>query len=74
MLKLFAALFFVLVSLLHPSWQFISFSQPSPTFSRGGANAYYSFIDYQRSFPRPQEAMDRKMESLRKQFVEKKLS
>jgi murein L,D-transpeptidase YafK len=62
------------VSLFHPSWQFISFSQPSPTFSKGGANAYYSFIDYQRSFPRPQEAMDRKMEALRKQFVEKKLS
>lgn len=74
MLKVFAAFLFLLVSVLHPSLLPVTFSQPSPGFSRGGANAYYSFIDYQRSFPRPQEAMDRKMETLRKQFAEKKLN
>lgn len=74
MLKLFKAFLFWLLILSPPFGLSISFSQPTPGFSRGGANAYYSFIDYQRSFPRPQEAMDRKMESLRKQFAEKKLT
>lgn len=74
MSKLFNAFLLLMVFLLHPFVQPLSFSQPAPGLSRGGANAYYSFIDYQRSFPRPQEAMDRKMESLRKQFAEKKLS
>jgi murein L,D-transpeptidase YafK len=44
-------------------------AQPS---SRGGNSA--SFIDYQRTFPRPTEAFDRKVDTLRKQFAEKKLT
>ena len=33
----------------------------------------YSFVDYQRSFPRISDAMSRKEDTLRKQFEEKKL-
>ncbi len=39
--------------------------------SRGGTS--YSFIDYQKTFPRPSEAMQRKVDTLQKQFAEKKL-
>lgn len=48
-------------------------SQTSYGISRGGAT-YYSFIDYQRSFSRPQEAMVRKVDTLKKQFAAKKLT
>ena len=48
-------------------------AQPAPGFTKGGANSYNSFIDYQRSFPRPQEAMDRKLDTLKKQFTDKKI-
>ena len=41
--------------------------------SRGGST-YYSFIDYQRSFSRPQEAMARKVDTLKRQFAAKKLT
>lgn len=41
---------------------------PSP---RGGVS--YSFIEYQKSFPRPNEAWKRKEDTLRKQFEAKKL-
>ena len=41
--------------------------------SRGGST-YYSFIDYQRSFLRPQEAMARKVDTLKRQFTAKKLT
>jgi len=34
---------------------------------------YLSFVDYQRSFTRPQEAMQRKLDTLKKEFVAKKL-
>ncbi len=40
--------------------------------SRGGNS--FSFVDYQRTFPRPSEAFDRKIDTLRKQFAEKKLA
>ena len=44
-------------------------AQPSP--SRGGTT--YSFIDYQKTFPRPSEALQNKEDTLQKQFAEKKL-
>jgi murein L,D-transpeptidase YafK len=44
-------------------------AQPSP--SRGGTT--YSFIDYQKTFPRPSEALQNKEDTLEKQFAEKKL-
>ncbi|NOT51069.1 MAG: L,D-transpeptidase family protein [Chitinophagaceae bacterium] len=39
--------------------------------SRGGNS--FSFIDYQKTFPRPSEALQRKVDTLQKQFAEKKL-
>lgn len=39
---------------------------------KGGPSAF-SFIEYQRNFPRPAEALQRKEDTLRKQFAEKKL-
>ncbi len=44
-------------------------AQPS---SKGGANSY-SFIDYQKNFPRPSEALLKKQDTLQKQFEAKKL-
>ena len=44
-------------------------AQPSP--SKGGTS--YSFIDYQKTFPRPSEAMQNKEDTLQKQFAAKKL-
>lgn len=46
----------------------ITAQPPSP---RGGVS--YSFIEYQKSFPRPNEAWKRKEDTLRKQFEAKKL-
>jgi len=43
-----------------------------PSSSRNGGPSY-SFIDYQKAFPRPGEAMQRKMDTLQKQFEAKKL-
>ncbi|MBI3138674.1 MAG: L,D-transpeptidase family protein [Sphingobacteriales bacterium] len=40
--------------------------------SKGGSS-FYSFVDYQKSFPRPSEALDRKEDTLQKQFEAKKL-
>jgi len=45
-------------------------AQPSP--NRTGTS--YSFIDYQKSFPRPGEALQKKEDTLRKQFEQKKLT
>ena len=45
-------------------------AQSSP--QKGGNNSY-SFIDYQKTFPRPTEAMERKEDTLQKQFEAKKL-
>ena len=50
----------------------VSYGQPSPTSSKGGNNSY-SFIDYQKTFPRPGEALERKEDTLQKQFEAKKL-
>lgn len=69
----FLRIFFCAVLALMLSFSTRVIAQPAPLLSRGGANAYYSFIDYQRSFPRPQEAMDKKLDTLKKQFGEKKL-
>jgi murein L,D-transpeptidase YafK len=44
-------------------------AQPSPF--KGGSE--YSFIDYQKTFPRPSEALQKKKDTLQKQFAEKKL-
>ena len=43
-----------------------------PSFSSGGSNAF-SFIDYQKSFQRPGEALQKKEDTLQKQFEAKKL-
>lgn len=45
-------------------------AQP-PSSKSGGPS--YSFVDYQRAFPRPGEAMQRKLDTLQKQFKAKKL-
>jgi len=50
----------------------VSSGQPSPSSSKGGNNSY-SFIDYQKTFPRPGEALERKEDTLQKQFEAKKL-
>lgn len=42
-----------------------------PSSSKGGTS--YSFIDYQKTFPRPSEALQNKEDTLQKQFAEKKL-
>ncbi|MBE2231433.1 MAG: L,D-transpeptidase family protein [Chitinophagaceae bacterium] len=51
----------------------VSLAQPSPGPGRGGAN-FFSFIEYQKSFPRPGEALERKEDTLRKQFEAQKLA
>ncbi len=43
-----------------------------PPMQKGGSNSV-SFIDYQKTFPRPNEALDRKEDTLQKQFEAKKL-
>lgn len=45
-------------------------AQPSPL--KGGTNSY-TFIDYQKTFPRPNEAFERKVDTLQKQFEQKGL-
>lgn len=40
--------------------------------SKGGSTSY-SFIDYQKNFPRPTEAFQKKQDTLQKQFAAKKL-
>jgi murein L,D-transpeptidase YafK len=54
-------------------WGGLAQAQPSYGLSRGGST-YSSFIDYQRSFTRPLEAMTRKVDTLKKQFAAKKLN
>ncbi len=51
----------------------ISQAQPQPSPQRNGGSNSYSFIDYQKSLPRPGEALERKEDTLQKQFEEKKL-
>jgi len=43
-----------------------------PPSSKGAAS--FSFIDYQKSFPRPSEALEKKEDTLQKQFEAKKLT
>ena len=43
-----------------------------PFSSKSGSNSY-SFIDYQKTFPRPSEALERKEDTLQKQFEAKNL-
>lgn len=50
-----------------------SWAQPGYNLGAGPSASYLSFVDYQRSFPRPQEAMQRKLDTLKKQFATKKL-
>ncbi|MEO6613427.1 MAG: L,D-transpeptidase family protein [Chitinophagaceae bacterium] len=53
-------------------FSFLVMSLPAqPPQSKGGNS--FSFIDYQKSFPRPLEALQRKEDTLQKQFEEKKL-
>jgi murein L,D-transpeptidase YafK len=49
-------------------------AQPGTALGSGPSAPYLSFVDYQRSFPRPQEAMLRKLDTLKKQFYTKKLT
>ena len=49
---------------------FVATAQP-PT-PRGGVS--YSFIDYQKTFTRPSEALSNKLDTLKKQFAAKKLN
>jgi murein L,D-transpeptidase YafK len=51
---------------------FLQAQPPSAGVSKGGTNSY-SFIEYQKSFPRPGEALQRKEDTLQKQFEAKKL-
>jgi murein L,D-transpeptidase YafK len=46
-------------------------AQPSASPSKGGTS--YSFIDYQKTFSRPNDALNRKEDTLEKQFADKKL-
>lgn len=48
----------------------VAMAQPSSVKSSG---PYFSFIDYQKAFPRPGEAFLRKQDTLQKQFEAKKL-
>jgi len=48
-------------------------AQPTSGGSKGGSNSY-SFIEYQKSLPRPGEALQRKEDTLQKQFEAKKLT
>jgi len=57
------------VSILFITGAFFATGQPSS--QQGGPS--YSFIDYQKSFPRPSEAWQKKADTLQKQFEAKKL-
>jgi murein L,D-transpeptidase YafK len=50
-----------------------SFSVSAQPMQRGGPNSV-SFIDFQKSFPRPADALKRKVDTLEKQFREKGLA
>ncbi|MBS1760707.1 MAG: L,D-transpeptidase family protein [Bacteroidetes bacterium] len=53
--------------LILTSFLFLSASIYAQPVLKGGANSY-SFINYQKSFPRPSDAMKRKLDTLQKQF------
>jgi murein L,D-transpeptidase YafK len=50
----------------------ISSVAAQPPSSKGGTS--FSFINYQKTFPRPSEALQNKEDTLQKQFAEKKLT
>src|SRR5687768_7828443 len=50
---------------------FVTSSAAQLSFKNGGSNA--SFIDYQKTFPRPDESFKRKEDTLQKQFEAKNL-
>lgn len=60
----------LLTLIIFSLFQAVIMAQP-PSSKSGGPS--YSFIDYQKAFPRPGEAMQRKMDTLQKQFEAKKL-
>ncbi|MDZ4794638.1 MAG: L,D-transpeptidase family protein [Bacteroidota bacterium] len=60
----------LLAFLLFNSLAFALLAQP-PQSKAGNS---YSFIDYQKTFPRPSEAMQKKADTLQKQFEAKKLA
>ncbi len=59
----------LLAALLFISFAFVVSAQPAQ--SKAGTS--FSFIDYQKTFPRPNEALEKKMDTLQKQFEAKKL-
>ena len=59
----------LLICFFYAAFSLTTAAQPP---SKGGTNSY-SFIDYQRNFPRPSEAFQKKQDTLQKQFEEKKL-
>lgn len=61
---------YILFSLIFGFSAHTVWAQPQP--SKGGVNSF-SFIDYQKSFPRPSEALQRKEDTLQKQFESKNL-
>src|SRR5215510_7871052 len=50
-----------------------SFSSLAQSLSLKTGSTYASFLDYQRTFPRPSEALQKKEDTLQKQFEAKKL-
>jgi murein L,D-transpeptidase YafK len=52
---------------------FVSISSSSQSLTVKSSSAYTSFIDYQKTFPRPNEALQRKQDTLMKQFEAKGL-
>jgi murein L,D-transpeptidase YafK len=65
---------YLLLYLISLLLSLVCFAQPSPGLGSGPSASYLSFADYQRSFPRPQEAMQRKLDTLKRQFASKKIS
>ena len=51
----------------------IAYSANAQPFPQKGGNNSFSFIDYQKTFPRPTEAMEKKEDTLQKQFEAQKL-
>jgi murein L,D-transpeptidase YafK len=61
----------LLISILIVGAPTVLLAQPPQIQSKAGTS--FSFIDYQKTFPRPSEALERKEDTLQKQFEAKKL-